>query len=323
MNQKNFIVRQELEHVVRFADRRAWDALGDAALVELREHVAGLPTEQEAEHVTAKLFDLTCLGLQIALVRASREFVAYRDKVIEIAGQLEGMEAIPAIRQQLPLIQEIQTEAYWQDITLAIVESMRRGLRDLVKFIERKAAAVVYTALTDEIGESTEAVLPDFNTGVNLAQYRKKVEAYIRASEHHVAIAKLRFNKPLTPVDLAELERFVYEADIVQGRERFERVFGQDVPLPVFIRSLVGLDRSAAKEAFGRFLDGSRYSSQQIRFVEMIIDRLTHSGIIQPEQLYEPPFTALHHQGLDGAFADADADLIVEIIGQINACAAA
>jgi hypothetical protein len=39
------------------------------------------------------------------------------------------------------------------------------------------------------------------------------------------------------------------------------------------MRSLVGLDRNAAKEAFGQFLDENRYTSQQIRFVEMVIDR--------------------------------------------------
>lgn len=318
MNTGNFIVRQEHEHVVRYAERDAWKRLDEAALVELRERVAGLPTEQAPEHITAKLFDLTCLGLQIAMVRGSRDFIGYRDKVIEIAAQLEGMEAIPAIKQQLPLIQEVQTEAYWEGITLAIIESMRRDLRALVQFIERKAMAVVYTALTDEIGESTVAQLPDFNTGVNLAQYRKKVEAYIRASEHHVAIAKLRYNKPLTPTDLAELERFVYEADVVQGRERFEQAFGRDVSLPMFIRSLVGMDRNAANEAFGVFLDGSRYGSQQIRFIEMIIDRLTQSGYVEPGQLYEAPFTSVHYEGVDGAFSDADAGAIVTILERMR-----
>lgn len=50
--------------------------------------------------------------------------------------------------------------------------------------------------------------LKDFSTGINLAQYKKKVEAYIRANENHIAIAKLKHNKPLTPTDLRELERF-------------------------------------------------------------------------------------------------------------------
>lgn len=323
MNLDNFIVRPEREHVTRFAQREQWDQLGETALVELRDHIAGLPSEQEAEHITAKLFDLACLGLQVALIKATRDFIGYRDKVIELAGQLETMDAIPAVKEQLALIQEVQTEAFWKDITLPMIESVRRRLRGLVKFIEHKAISPVYTVLTDEMGESAEIQLKDFSTGINLAQYKRKVEAYIRANENHIAIAKLRHNKPLTPTDLRELERFVYEADVVHGRERFEQAYGTDMPLPVFIRSLVGLDRSAAKEAFGRFLDDNRYNSQQIRFVEMIIERLTRHGTVDPAQLYEPPFTGVHYEGLDGAFNDDDADAILGILGDIKVRAVA
>lgn len=86
---------------------------------------------------------------------------------------------------------------------------------------------------------------------------------------------------------------------------------------------MVGLDRNAAKEAFGQFLDENRYSSQQIRFVEMIIERLTRQGVMEAGQLYEPPFTALHHEGLDGAFGDADANAIISVIVAIKRSAAA
>ena len=318
MNLDNFIVRTEREHVTRFAKREAWNALGDTGLVELRDHVAGLPSEQEAEHITAKLFDLVCLGLQVALVKASRDFIGYRDRVIDVASELETREAIPAVKEQLVLIQELQTEAFWKDITLAMIESVRRRLRGLIKFIERKSIEPVYTVLTDEIGTSSEVALKDFSTGINLAQYKRKVETYIRANENHIAIARLRLNKPLTPQDLQELERFVYESDVVEGRMRFEECYGSGVSLPAFIRSLVGLDRNAAKEAFGRFLDESRYSSQQIRFIEMIIERLTKAGSVEPGQLYEPPFTAVHFSGLDGAFSDSDADAIVDVLERID-----
>lgn len=318
MNVDNFIVRTELEYVTRFANRDIWRKLDDAAFGDLRAHVAGLPSERDGEHITAKLFDLVCLHLQLSILRSTSDFMAYRDKVIELASQLETMESIPAVRAELTLIQEVQTGEYWQDITLPMIEHLRRKLRGLMHLIERRTSNPVYTMLTDQIGESTEIVLADFSTGINLAQYKKKVEAFIRANENHVAIGKLKHNKPLTPLDLSELERFVYESQPVISREKFEECFGSAQSLPIFIRSLVGMDRNAAKEAFGEFLDNNRYSSQQIRFVEMIIDRLTVHGVIEPGQLYEPPFTALHHQGLDGAFGDADADAIVMAISEIN-----
>lgn len=322
MNLDNFIVRAEREHVLRFSKRDAWSHLDTGAASDLREHVAGLPSELENGHVTARIFDLLCVNLQLALLRSTSDFISYRDRLIEIAGALETMHAIPAIRDQLPLIQEVQGEEFWKDINIVLLERARRRLRELVQLIQRKAFKPVYTLLTDQMGEVTTVTLADFSTGINLAQYRRKVEAYIRVNEGHVAIAKLRHNRPLTPTDLTELQRFVYQAEEVGGREKFEQAFGNERSLPQFIRSLVGLDRAAAKNAFARFLDDGRYASQQIRFIEMIIDRLVSNGLVEPGQLYEPPFTGIHYEGLDGAFADVDADVIVSTLMQINRLAA-
>ncbi|QIL83408.1 DEAD/DEAH box helicase family protein [Diaphorobacter sp. HDW4A] len=321
MNQDNFIVRTELEHVTRFADAKAWVQMSHSAFADLRNHVAGLPSEQEGEHITARLFDLLCVNLQLALIRQTSDWPKLQIRVMEIAADLETMQAVPSIKNELPLIQDVQSEEYWKDITLPMLERMRCRLRGLVKFIERKSIDVVYTVLQDEMGETTPVELKEYSTGINLAQYRRKVEAFIRANENHLAIAKLKHARPLTSTDLQQLELFFFSAPEVGGRERFTETYGEQ-SLPRFIRSLVGLDRVSAMDAFARFLDGSRYSSQQIRFVEMIIDRLTASGEMEPGQLYEPPFTAIHQHGLDGAFGDADANAVVEIVNELNRLAA-
>src|SRR5690606_2513765 len=75
MNRDNFIVRTELEHVDRYVPRERWERLTDADLAELREHVAGLPSELDHGHITARLFDLTCVNLQVALVNATADFI--------------------------------------------------------------------------------------------------------------------------------------------------------------------------------------------------------------------------------------------------------
>ena len=317
MNPNNFIVRTQGEHVARFAKRTAWHQLDGSGYADLRNHVAGLPSETPSEQIAARLFDLLCVNLQLSKLRNGNDWPVLTRRVMEIGAALETLQAVPVVKAELPLIQDMQTEDYWKDVTLPMLEHLRRHLRGLVHLIEGKSIGVVYTVLEDEIGEAGETKLADYSAGVNVAQYRRKVEAFIRDNENHVAIAKLKHARPLTPTDLEELQRFFFSAPEVESQERFTQTFGEQ-SLPKFIRSLVGLDRAAAKELFVRFLDGSRYSSQQIRFVEMIIDRLTASGEIEPGQLYEPPFTGVHQQGLDGAFGNADADAIVFLIDDVN-----
>ena len=319
MNPDNFIVRTAGEHVARFARPTAWHVLDDGALADLRQHVAGLPSTRAGEPLPVRLFDLLCVNLQLALLQRSSNFAGLQKRVMEIAAALETMQAVPVVQAELVLIQEVQTAEYWQDITVPLLERLRRRLRGLLPLIEGQGTMkVVYTVLEDEIGEVAETGLGDYTTGIDTVQYRRKVEAFIRAHEDHVAIAKLRRARPLTEADLAELERFVFGAAEVESRERFEAAYGNERSLPLFIRSLVGLDRSAAMAAFARFLDASLYSSTQIRFVEMIIERLTQNGVVEPGQLYEAPFTALHVHGVDGAFADTEVDRLIATLDQLN-----
>lgn len=88
------------------------------------------------------------------------------------------------------------------------------------------------------------------------------------------------------------------------------------------MRSLVGLDRAAAVEAFGDYLDGSRFSADQIRFIGLIVNELTANGVVEPRRLYEPPYIDHAPTGPDTVFPEADVDNIVEILNTVRANAA-
>ncbi len=251
-------------------------------------------------------------------LRATNDFVGLRDKVRDILSCLEEKKDIPMVKEQLSLIQEVQAEDWWTDVTPGTIDYVRIYLRDLIKFIDRQAQSIVYTDFEDELGEVQEAQIPTYNPGFSPYQYRKKVEAYIRNHEDHIAIAKLKRNAPLTPTDLDSMEEMLFAAPEIESRDRFEAVYGKDLSLKLFIRKLVGLDRNAAKFAFAQYLEGSSFNANQIRFVENIIDYLTQNGVMDTGLLYEPPFTDLHHQGLDGLFENDDANQIVSLVTSFN-----
>jgi type I site-specific restriction endonuclease len=51
--------------------------------------------------------------------------------------------------------------------------------------------------------------------------------------------------------------------------------------LGLFVRSLVGLDRSAAKDALAGFLAGKALAANQIEFVNLIVNHLTEHGVME------------------------------------------
>lgn len=191
-----------------------------------------------------------------------------------------------------------------------MIEIARRHLRGLMSLIEPGEQVIVSTDLSDEMGEKREIELLDLGGASSLAQFRRKARAYVDAHADHVTLARWRQGKPLTPVDLDELQRLFTDADIASAAD-FDQI--RALPdLPDFIRSLIGLDRKAAQTAFNSALAGKTLSAQQIRFVEMIVDHLTATGRMDPELLYAPPFTDSAPNGVSGLFAEQDVSKIVE-----------
>jgi type I restriction enzyme R subunit len=143
----------------------------------------------------------------------------------------------------------------------------------------------------------------------------------LKANQSHTAIIKLYRNEPLTATDVRELERIFIEAGLGSAEELESISTGGGLGL--FVRSLIGLDRAAAKLAFDSFISGRRLSSHQLEFVDMMIDHLTARGAMDPRLLYESPFTDLDPMGVEGIFGESDVEQIIQILRDVQGRAAA
>lgn len=322
MNLDNFVVRAKRRSVEKFAKKEAWENLTAEDRRELAQEIASLPTQMEGESEEAKRFDLLLLKLQLALLGREPSFERLREQVVMIASLLEEKHTIPMVDKQMTYIQDVQREEWWQDVNVPMLEVIRRRLRDLVQFIERRERKPIYTNFEDEMGEESNIELTEFIGQDTFERFRDKARAFLRKHLDVDAVRKLHTNEPLSAGDLDDLERVLTDNKI--GRSEYiEQAKQENESFGIFVRTLVGLDREVAKGLFNEFLVGTTYNANQIEFVNLIINQLVDHGIVDVGLLYESPFTDISPTGPDALFTAEQVNRIMQLLEEIRLTALA
>ena len=310
-----FRVQMILGVLDQYRHRSNWDQLQHHEVNQLFEEVATLVRLDEADE-KAKRYDLTVLQLELAYLKDTEEKEALINRLVRTSERLQGMGSIPKIQAKRGTIDASLGEDFWNDSDISDLEALRKNLRDLIQLVPKEQSPVYETNFQDTVQGSKDVELMDGY--VKLENYRKRVEKYIRSHENHLTIHKLKTNTPITAQELGELERLLFEAGDLGGKERFEQEFGHQ-PLGVFIRRIVGLDQQAAESAFAEFLQQHQWNADQIRFISAIIKHLTVNGVINSRMLMtENTFTSIHDMGIIGLFDTVEISQIVQILEEVK-----
>jgi type I restriction enzyme R subunit len=308
-------VRPHLKYVIEFSNRKRWNYLSHIDINQIKNELAHLPETDDDE--SSKRFDLFMLQFMLNYLSSIKIREKYPDSIRKISGALLKKTAVPAVKQQETFLRQLHEGSFWSEISLKKLEEIRQNLRDLIKFLEKNDKAVVYTHFEDEI--TGDANWHELVTGITkLTGYKERVASYVRRHEDQFVIQKLKHNMPISSSELEQLEQFLFDGKERGTKEDFYSETGEEKPHGYFIRSIIGLDVAAAKEAFADFLIREDLNPDQITFINYIINFLEKNGIIEPGMLFDSPFTDLNDQGLSGIFSKRDQQVILKTIQKIN-----
>ncbi len=71
-------------------------------------------------------------------------------------------------------------------------------------------------------------------------------------------------------------------------------------------------------EGVGGVVDGGAFTVDQVRFVNLIVDELTSSGVMEPKRMFESPYTDHAPTGPELFFPETEVGDIVRILGEIK-----
>lgn len=300
----NFAVKQHLQYVDKYQTEEDFVALTYENTLQIAEHIAPLilPTTDD---VAAARFDILIYQIGLAML-IGKSFKRAKNDVMAKTNALSLYVTIPAIEEQKELIEQILHNDLLDRADFMDYEDIRTNLRDLIKYIPESERVRYDTDFTDDILsiEWKESQLDN----EDLANYKKKVAYYILQHQHIPAIAKLKGNEPLTPLDIQALEHLLWNE--LGTKEQYDAQYGK-TPLGELVRSIVGLSQKAANEAFSQFLNDVSLDSRQMYFVRQIVNYIVRNGMMKDlSVLQESPFT---DQGSLSELFDEDVSIFMKL----------
>ncbi|MDO5446089.1 MAG: DEAD/DEAH box helicase family protein, partial [Eubacteriales bacterium] len=223
-------VRLKLQYVEKYKNIEAFTVISEGDKGELLQHIAPLVYSSDTDEY-AKRFDNFMYGLMLANLEQMPGFKRAKKQLMNISAHLQKKTSIPQVKAKLPLLQEIQTDAFWDASELLSFEKVRKELRDLIKFLDDGDRQPIFTKLEDPVISMQEGDLLD--AAYDFEDYRAKVNRYVNENGNTLAIYKLTHNIPLAVGDYSELERVLTSE--LGSKEDYAREFG-DTPFGLLIR---------------------------------------------------------------------------------------
>ena len=286
LDRSKFDVRQHLKYVDLYSNPDNYVTLTSEDCSMVKNELTPLIQPDEDE-ISAVRFDALMYQIELAYLMNNRYMKGYRDLTNKVKG-ISNVANIPEIQVHSDLINKILHTDYLEDSGINEFEEIREKLRSLMKYLPKGKTSKYDTNFEDDI-LSIEWNESELNQ-TNLENYKAKIEYYIKQHQQdNPAIIKLKSNEPLNSKDLKDLEYILW---IELGTQQdYYSEFG-DKPLGEFVREIVGLDMNAAKGAFAEYLDDAELNSNQIYFVNQIIEYIVRNGMLKdPEVLKHTPFT--------------------------------
>lgn len=281
LNTKLTPVHLVLKHVLKFQNEKSFECLTDEDVMNLTKYIAPLVFNGELDQY-AKGFDNFCYGIMEAQL-SEQPINLYRSKIKAVAEKLLKKTSIKVVRDNLPRLQLLSVNSYYDSLNVLDYEEIRKEIRELAQFTVENGHEPLFIDFDDKVKTvDVPSGTANPTSADNFEEYKKKVDAYLSEHMKDEAINKLRTNQPLTKNDFDNLNH-IFKEEL--GNEKMFDQLSEGKSLGVFIRWATKMDKDSINDYFAEFINDANMNSMQIEFVQRLINIIVEQGEINMDAL--------------------------------------
>jgi type I restriction enzyme, R subunit len=305
---KSWFIRQKGRALAQVEKDGALQAFAPPTVQLLKNEIAPLMRWRDVGTAfPAYRFDELLTKLQTELLNGSGTFA-------DSKGQLENhVQQLPVnlnpVRAKQAVMDRVRSADFWQQPSVADLETIRTELRGIMQYRTPTRPQGGAPLVVDI--QQDPASVQQGNYEIKLAELgRAAYEGKIRKVLHELfatnpTLQRIQRREPVGEADLQALVSLVLtqspDLDLRDLLEYYPDTAGH---LDVAIRSIIGRDASVVEERFNDFMLKHPLQPNQLRFLDLLQNHIRLYGSIQPDRLWEDPFTKLHAEGVEGVFRD-------------------
>jgi type I restriction enzyme, R subunit len=245
-------IREKWKDIRGIQKEGVLDGFAPATVATLRKTISPLMQWRDCHGDEPALrFDLLVTRLVSAKLAGSAEAESLRDDLIDQVSALPIN--LKPVQEKLHAIQKAKQTAFYQDATVADLETLRQDLRGIMRYRKSEAnkrAKPLFLNVAEDPAEYRVTPHKVKLKGIDLAAYRNRVEAVLSGLfEQSPALRKIRAGEPVAEADLQELVSDVLLQDPdLHLEDLLEHYPNKSRSLALAIRRIVGMDAAKVDE---------------------------------------------------------------------------
>jgi type I restriction enzyme R subunit len=259
--------------------------------------------------------------MEIAQLQKSAAFADLKDELQDGVSRLRM--SLNPVREKAETIKQVKAPAFGEGIDFTALETLRQNLRAIWQYRETVNSPQPGAKIIDITDGGEEFNHRPTNLrSVDMRAYHNRVgEALHQLFESNDTLQKIKQGEPVSAHDLDALNALILlqnpDVDLNILKSFYEETA---VSLDYIVRCLIGMDPEAVRQRFADFVHKHpQLTAKQTRFLSLLQNHIAKYGSIEIDRLYEPPFTTVDSNGLDGVFlVESEIDELIDILNTFS-----